>query len=515
MSMKFRRALMCGLLASVPALSQVALFGRFTGAAVVPPSPSAATGTARLTLNESGTVTYLLNASGFSGTVNAAELRQAAAGGNGALVASLGAGASGQWTGTTAALTTAQKTAIQTDGCYIVITTTAFTGGEVRAQILGVRRTRFTATLNGAQETPPSGSAATGTAGAWLHEPENVMTYDIVVTGLAPLTAAHLHTGAPGVAGLPIFNLAGTNTHLCGVSPTLAAADLTALKAGNTYFNLHTAMFALGEIRGQVVRATEEYTFFANGAQEVPPTGTAHTGVGVMVLNPTTNALTYNISTTVPALTAQHLHTGAFGQSGPVTITITGSPPTITGTTAPLTAPQLDTLRRGNFYYNLHTVAFPPGEIRGQVRPAADLYGFGGADGAGGAPRIGSEGYVGTGSTFDITLTDATPGQLCLLFIGTSETFWPLAAAPLPFEATIFGAPVNYVWTDWDANLFFNVNSDAEGCGKISFAVPAGPTFAGFRFMAQFLIPAPGATPIGLVVSDALVVRIAHATLAF
>jgi hypothetical protein len=517
MSPKLIRTVWCVLVASASMFGQISLFARLSGAAVVPPTPSAGTGIGRFTVNEDGSVTYWVTASGLSGSPVSAQLRQAAAGGNGAVVITLAAGTTTatEWRGTSAVLTAAQRTALLTDGCYVLINTSAFATGEIRGQILGVRRWRFKATLDGAQETPPTGSAATATGEAWFIEPENVLVYDIDVAGLAPLTAAHLHNGAVGVMGPPIFSLSGTNLHLCGVSPTLAAADVTALKAGNTYFNLHTAAFPAGEIRGQLLRASEEFTFFANGAQEVPPVPTAHTACGVMVLNPTSNVLTYSIATTVPVIAAMHLHTGAPGQSGPVSITITGAPPNITGTTAPLTAAQMDTLRRGNFYFNLHTMAFPGGEIRGQVRPAADVFGFGAPDTAGGPPRIGADGYVGTGATFDVTLADATPSQLCLLFIGTQETFWPLLATTLPFEAGILGAPGSYVWTDWDLGLFFNVPTDAEGCARLSVAVPALPVFDCFRFMGQFLIPAPGANAFGFVTSDALVIRIAHTQLTF
>lgn len=516
MSLKFLRTLACVVAASVPMTAQISVFGRLTGGQVVPPTASAGTGTARVVVNENGTATYLVRVSGLTGAAVAAELRGAPAGGNGALIATLTVAVPGsEWRGTTGVLTATQRQAVLTDGAYVVVLSTTSPLGEIRGQLLGVRRWRFAAELDGLQEVPANGSGATATATAWFVEPENVLIYEIDVAGLVGFTVGHLHNGAPGVGGPAIFTLTGTGSRLCGVSPPLAAADVTALKAGNTYLNLHTTSFPGGEIRGQLVREIEQFTFFANGAQEVPANASVHTACGVMTLNPTTNTLTYNIKTTVPALTAMHLHAGPPGVSGPVNVGISGTPPTITGTTVALTAAHLDLLRRGNFYFNLHTTAFPGGEIRGQVRPAADVFGFGATDTAGGPPRIGGDGYVGVGETFDVTLTDATPNQICVLFIGTQELVWPFLATSLPYDAGPFGAPGSFVWTDWDPNLYFNVVTDSLGCARVTFTVPNLPFFECFRFMSQFFIPAPGANPFGFVTSDALVIRIAHTSLPF
>ncbi len=128
-------------------------------------------------------------------------------------------------------------------------------------------------------------------------------------------------------------------------------------------------------------------TFFAvlGGGQVVPPVEPAFPGsaVGIaeMTFNASTKLLCYAISYTglVGAETAAHFHTPAgIGANAPPVITISGGGPPPPGP-SPLGSPktgcvslsnqQASALRRGLFYFQLHSDAFPPGEIRGQVLP--------------------------------------------------------------------------------------------------------------------------------------------------
>ncbi len=128
-------------------------------------------------------------------------------------------------------------------------------------------------------------------------------------------------------------------------------------------------------------------TFFAvlGGGQVVPPVGPAFPGsaVGIaeMDFNESTKLLCYAISYTglVGAETAAHFHTPAgIGANAPPVITISGGGPPPPGPSplgspktgcVPLTNQQASDLERGLFYFQLHSTAFPPGEIRGQVLP--------------------------------------------------------------------------------------------------------------------------------------------------
>lgn len=120
-------------------------------------------------------------------------------------------------------------------------------------------KTTYTATLNGAQEVPPTTSTATAVATLEHNDQGDTLKGDIVVTGLTPaqLEAQHFHKAACGASapaeggGLAITGTMGGNGKIT-VDATLDAAQLTALKAGNLYLNLHTRANPNGEIRGQV-----------------------------------------------------------------------------------------------------------------------------------------------------------------------------------------------------------------------------------------------------------------------
>lgn len=112
-------------------------------------------------------------------------------------------------------------------------------------------------------------------------------------------------------------------------------------------------------------------TFMAtlNGASETPANASMATGTATFTYNPTTYELSGTVTFTGVVATASHIHTGAVGVSGPVTIPLGGANPTSPITLAPtvLTTQQQNDLLSGLFYVNVHSAAFPAGEIRGQL----------------------------------------------------------------------------------------------------------------------------------------------------
>ncbi len=141
-------------------------------------------------------------------------------------------------------------------------------------------------------------------------------------------------------------------------------------------------------------------------------TGSSAIGFAELELNEAEDALSYTIDVSgldfslistldpstsldgaAPDIVSQiHIHNAPFGANGPIVFSIaslvgtgfddeddlsididsaTGDA-TITGVwettdTRPLTPELVSELEAGNFYFNIHTVGFPPGEIRGQI----------------------------------------------------------------------------------------------------------------------------------------------------
>jgi len=118
-------------------------------------------------------------------------------------------------------------------------------------EISGKQPTLFTASLTGAQETPATNSNGAGTATILLSPDETTARVSLNFGGLTSAqTDAHIHGPAgPGVVGVILFPLPNGNVSdfLISLTPT----DVSNLKSGQLYVNVHTVNFPNGEIRGQ------------------------------------------------------------------------------------------------------------------------------------------------------------------------------------------------------------------------------------------------------------------------
>jgi hypothetical protein len=248
----------------------------------------------------------------------------------------------------------------------------------------------FGGPLSGAQEVPAVATAATGQGTAVISADGSTITYIVTYSGLSgTVNAAHIHTGAAGVAGgviLPLVvgpspmtgTLTAANFAASGSVTTFAEA-VAAIRAGTTYFNLHTTANPGGEIRGQILAAGDAYFAALNGTQEVPVVSTAGTGSGLAVISADGSTITYLVtySGLSGPVAAAHIHTGVAGVAGGVILPLVAGPSPMSGTlttanfaasgTITTFAQAVAAIRAGATYFNLHTAANPGGEIRGQI----------------------------------------------------------------------------------------------------------------------------------------------------
>jgi hypothetical protein len=127
----------------------------------------------------------------------------------------------------------------------------------------------FSAMLSGGEEVPPVDTAATGVASFTVEGGESI-EYDVNVTGMDKVTAAHIHNAPIGENGDVVVTLFKADSPTGQISGSLANGSITAsnlegqmqgspfrdiiraLERGEAYVNVHTEENPNGEIRGQI-----------------------------------------------------------------------------------------------------------------------------------------------------------------------------------------------------------------------------------------------------------------------
>jgi hypothetical protein len=129
---------------------------------------------------------------------------------------------------------------------------------------------QLSAVLDGAQETPPVATPASGSAAITYDDVTNLLSWTISYSGLiSAINNAHFHGPAPvgtpaGVrVGIP-FTAGLTADTLIG-SATISDAFEAELLAELWYINIHSTTWPGGEIRGQVEVVPEPGTLLLLG----------------------------------------------------------------------------------------------------------------------------------------------------------------------------------------------------------------------------------------------------------
>ncbi len=273
-------------------------------------------------------------------------------------------------------LTDAQIGDMMEDSVYFNVHTTANGSGEIRGQMVFETDYLFDVIATGSQEIPAvtSTASAVGTfnISRLLFTTGNKIDYKVTVNGLSgAITGAHLHYGAFGASGSVAYPLAFSGNTLTG-SLTVPFTFLDSIFRGLIYMNIHTAANPNGEVRGQVFYEGSGIGFDAaiDGAQAVPTNTSTAKGTMYANIRSTLDTLDYAVLVTGIVPNNAHFHKGAVGVSGGVIVALApvgASFPNLYAGKVPMTPALIDAFIKDSMYVNIHSAAFPNGEIRGQV----------------------------------------------------------------------------------------------------------------------------------------------------
>jgi hypothetical protein len=120
----------------------------------------------------------------------------------------------------------------------------------------GTHKTKmnFTAVLNVGQEVPHPIGTKLGASGKFTATVSGTtLTWKLTFTHLSgAATQAHIHSGKKGHPGDVLTPLCGPCTSGASGTATVTSAEITSMKNGATYVNVHTDKNKNGEIRGQI-----------------------------------------------------------------------------------------------------------------------------------------------------------------------------------------------------------------------------------------------------------------------
>ncbi|HYC61857.1 MAG TPA: CHRD domain-containing protein [Thermoanaerobaculia bacterium] len=272
----------------------------------------------------------------------------------------------------------------------IVVACLALATSAASGQTLG-------AVLSGTQEVPANANPGFGNATVTFDATHQNIHVTITVANLgSPINNFHIHEAPPGANGpvvVDLINLGGTfvNGTMTGTFPVSAAVAARMLQnPRNFYVNVHTVAIPTGAVRGNlsyVNGGAITYAAELRPGNEVPPTNSSAFGSAFVTFDPVNSTMAFETRASgIANATMAHIHRGAAGVNGPVIINFATNEAQIAGGRAsgsgPITALQSGNLQQSDltalanattaagYYVNVHSSAFPGGEIRGQLVPA-------------------------------------------------------------------------------------------------------------------------------------------------
>ncbi|MEL7387596.1 MAG: CHRD domain-containing protein [Pseudomonadota bacterium] len=273
--------------------------------------------------------------------------------------------------------------------------------------------------LTGSQEVPAVNTMSAATAVVEIDEDLPAFSVSVDVSGLTDVTGVHVHDGDLGMNGGVAFPLTDAGNGMYMLEETdISPSALAALTNGEWYLNVHTTANPNGEVRGQIVPdTTAVVTFPISAMQSVPSVDSMAFGSGYALFDTTDNSVSLIAVTSITNATMAHIHSGFAGETGGVVVALMQDASNqgvwMTDGNIMLDNATATQLLAGGHYVNIHTEAYPNGEIRGQITPDnIQVYGIR-ADGAQEVPAVTTD-AMGSGAFTLNTVTGALSGAVTI-----------------------------------------------------------------------------------------------------
>ncbi|PPK86214.1 CHRD domain-containing protein [Neolewinella xylanilytica] len=276
---------------------------------------------------------------------------------------------------------------------YANIHSLDYPDGEIRGSLLAEAESYFLAPLSGASQ--PGGVVTDATGMVAGEVVDSTVTLVGSFAGLESDFAAnvdggmHLHAAIAGSNGsivAPInTEIANDNRRGTVLADSnriqLSSGLLDTLRSRMIYANVHTEEHRAGAIRGQMLPLAGSYfhTTFSGMNEPAYVMTTAQGGLKAELIDTTLRVsgsvtmLEGDFDATV--MGGAHLHVGGAGRNGSIRVSLNADPAPdlksatflVDSNTFALTPEQVDTLRMGLLYANIHTTMVRSGEARGQM----------------------------------------------------------------------------------------------------------------------------------------------------
>ncbi len=242
-------------------------------------------------------------------------------------------------------------------------------------------RLLFSARLNGANIIPiPVMNNASGVAGLMLNSTRDTLYMNFSATQLSgAITGFHIHEGDGNTNGPVLLNLEpALSGNYAKAKVVVNQALLTKLLRAEVYLAVHTAANPNGEMRGQIKLETDfGYYTEMDGTQQVPMN--ASTAKGVAAINLSLDGKFLEVKSVTDGLSGAimgaHLHKGIAGTNGGLLVDlssmISANGRALYGVVEiddSIKSVFQNYVKTGMVYLNIHTMANPNGEVRGQIK---------------------------------------------------------------------------------------------------------------------------------------------------